>query len=377
MVVTRTGQWKDVVNLLAAATGILFFSLLLGMGGARGVELQSGVSVRGTTIGGGQQYTIEVPPDALLFTVSVTSQKSGNHLDLFLNAPGVAAFPMRGNAAYSSENGFGEGSNEGIRLFSPEGLRAGTYHLLVEKVGKEGCDYDIVARYQRATPIALGESAVSTTADDRVDGSKFFFCDVGEGQDFLDVTIASETKSNGLDLYVNTPAAPYFPHGQSHELASTNGFAGGNQEWVYIDPPAKVMPGRYRISVMRPGREGCAQFRISSSAEKIPILANKKMIKKQTRRAGEFFFFEIPEGAKKLTVVTESIVKGNILDLYLNAPVDEVFPTPNAFRYNSANGFEKGAFERIEVPEPEAGMYRIFVKNLKSGQDYMIRAAWE
>lgn len=359
-------------------TGILavFLVMLAIVPGITG-ELPNGKAVKGSTGAGGQRYAITVPPDALLLTVVVTSQKRGDHLNLYLNKPDAAGYPGKGNSSYESENRFDGGSSEYIWIASQEALSAGEYRISVEKVGKEGCDYFITAQYQTASEIRLGEEAVASTNDDQANGSKFFYCDIGDGYDFLDIVVGSETKNNALDLYVNTPAAAYYPSTKSFELSSTNRFDQGNQEWVFINPPDKVAAGRYRISVWQPGKDACEQFKIRATAEKIPVLTNKKPTKMTTRRHGEYFYFSVPEGARKVTIKTDSIVKDNILDLYVNNPFDEAFPTPKAYRYSSETRFDKGANETIVIEEPDEGIYYIWVRNLVPGKDYAIRASFE
>ena len=363
----KTRTWITAVVLLPLLSGVVF--------GEDSVKLENGVPVKGDVAVSGQSYVFDVPGEVRLLTIAVRSQKQGDQLALYVNAPDRQGVPVKGNATYASDGGWEGGNNESVAVSKKEDLPSGQYRIRVEKKGKEACEYEIEARFQQSQAIELDKAVLSTTADDKVNGAKYFHFDLDDDYDFLDIFVTSETKNNGLDLYLNTPSAEYHPDGKSHEFASRAGWEGGNQEWIFIDPPAKPAKGRYRLSVLQPASDRCPQFRLTVSAEKIPVLANNKRVKKATRRKGEFFYFDVPEGASKVTIATESIVKENILDLYVNEPIDEAFPTVKAFRHASRNGWAEGAVETIEIDDPEPGRHYIWVANLSGGKDYIIRAA--
>ncbi|MGL4595156.1 MAG: PPC domain-containing protein [Thermoguttaceae bacterium] len=330
---------------------------------AKALELLNFKTYRDSNEKVGKYYFVEVPEGTSLLTIWTKSANKGNNLDLYINYPKENTFPS--TESYSNA----EQSYTNTESFSYTFPPAGIYRIYVSPM-KGGCEYDITARFQK--PIALKENKeyIGPLDDDGVNGTKHFYFTVPEDKDMLNLWVDSNFEGNGFDIFLNAPDETLYP---TRDKSSWKSDSYSSYETIFIVPNAKVPAGLYKLTVLS-DRINCDNVKIKWSTENIVELENGETIKRTTRNLGEFLTIDVPKNAKSLKVSTESLTKDNVLNLYMNGPLDEAFPNATHKRWCSET---YSANEEIIVEKPKAGKYYIWVSNNKSDKTYFITATVE
>ncbi len=128
----------------SAANATLLSDATIAAHFAQVTALEKDISAVGTTAGGNQYFTFEVP-DGMQEVKIWTSGTSGDILDLGVNLPSTGYFPPTTLDSDSGEQGYTYSGDETV-YFNGSPVEPGTYYILVEKYDVGG-DFTITATY--------------------------------------------------------------------------------------------------------------------------------------------------------------------------------------------------------------------------------------
>lgn len=112
----------------------------------------------------------------------------------------------------------------------------------------------------------------------------------------------------------------------------------------------------------------------------IVALEDFKTIKANNANGGNYFTLEVPEGAVLLTVWTKSIEKSEKLQVYMNSPANDSFPSEERHEIATEQrgwGSDRTSNVTLSKGMPKQGTYRFFVAPIDGGCDYTITAHWQ